>query len=171
MFGIDAAQFDLWRGNSVATSGQLTMGKVLSAVGRAVQRGLDSDVHCFVNPQTWADLASNLAALRRFDGSYSKKKSENGSKELEYVGQNGSIKIVSYNLVKQGDCFIFPSDNVIRVGARELGLGDPTKSNEDIFFTLPSNAGVGIRSYSNQQVFAETPAQCVFISGIQNSNN
>ena len=169
LFGIDASQYNLWKGNSVTTSGQLTMQKVLSAVSKAVQRGLDSDAVVLVNPQTWADLASNLAALRRFDGSYSKKKSSNGSEELEYVGQNGVLKIVPYNIVKEGDCFIFPEDKVMRIGARELGLNDPTRPQDEIFFTIPGKAGVGLRAYTNQAIFLEAPAQAVFITGIVNS--
>lgn len=170
LFNIDAAAYDLWRGNSVTTSGQLTMSKVLSAVSKPVQRGLEDDVECFVNPSTWADLASNLAALRRFDGSYSKAKSSNGSEVLEYVSQNGTIKIQSYNIVKEGDCFIFPKSKVIRIGARELSLNDPTRPAEEIFFTIPGKAGVGLRAYTNQAVFCESPAQTVYISGIVNSN-
>jgi len=169
LFGIDASVYDLWKGNSVAVTGQLTMAKVLSSVSKAVQRGLDSDATVMVNPSTWADLASNLAALRRFDGSYSKKKSSNGSEELEYVGQNGVLKIVPYNLIKEGDCFIFPEDKVIRIGARELGLNDPTRPQDEIFFTIPGKAGVGLRAYTNQAIFVEAPAQCVYISGIVNS--
>lgn len=169
LFGIDAAQYDLWRGNSVVISGQLTMAKVLSATSKAVQRGLDSDAVVLVNPSTWADLASNLAALRRFDGSYSRKKAENGSESLEYVSQNGALKIVAYNLVKEGDCFIFPEDKVMRIGARELGLNDPTRPEDEIFFTIPGKAGVGLRAYTNQAVFLEAPAQAVYISGIVNS--
>lgn len=169
LFGIDAAAYDLWRGNSVAVTGQLTMAKVLSAVSTAVQRGLDSDATVLVNPSTWADLASNLAALRRFDGSYSTKKSENGSKVLEYYSQNGSLKVISYNIVKEGDCFIFPEDKCMRIGARELGLNDPTRPADEIFFTIPGKAGVGVRTYTNQAIFLEAPAQGVYISGIVNS--
>ncbi|NJO18759.1 MAG: hypothetical protein HC838_00035 [Spirulinaceae cyanobacterium RM2_2_10] len=169
LFGIDAAVYDLWRGNVVTVSGQLTMAKVLSAVSRAVQRGLETDAVVLVNPSTWADLASNLAALRRFDGSYSRKKMDNGAEALEYVSQNGTLKIVSYNIVKQGDCFIFPLDKVIRIGARELGLNDPTRPADEIFFTIPGKAGVGLRAYTNQAIFLEAPAQAVYISGIVNS--
>jgi hypothetical protein len=170
LFGIDAATYDLWKGNSVTTSGQLTMAKVLSMTSKAVQRGLDEDVVLLVNPSTWADLASNLAALRRFDGSYSKGKNANGSKEIEYFGQNGAIKIVSYNIVKEGDCFIFPVSKTIRIGARELSLNDPTRPSDEIFFTIPGKAGVGLRAYTNQAIFLEAPAQAVFATGIVNSN-
>ncbi len=170
LFGIDAAAYDLWRGNSVTVSGQLTMAKVLSALSRPIGRGLEEDVVLFCNPSTWADLASNLAALRRFDGSYSKSKASNGSEQLEYVSQNGTIKIMSYNIVKEGDCFIFPVSKVLRIGARELSLNDPTRPSEEIFFTIPGKAGVGCRAYTNQAVFLEAPAQAVYISGIVNSN-
>lgn len=169
LFGIDASVYDLWKGNSVSITGQLTMAKVLGSVSKAVQRGLDSDAVVLVNPSTWADLASNLAALRRFDGSYSKKKSSNGSEELEYIGQNGALKIVPYNIVKEGDCFIFPEDKVMRIGARDLGLNDPTRPEDEIFFTIPGKAGVGLRAYTNQAIFLEAPAQGVYISGIVNS--
>lgn len=169
LFNISAADYDLWKGNSVATSGQLTMAKVLSVVSRCVQRGLDSDAVLVINPSTWADLASNLAALRRFDGSYSRKKADNGSEQLEYISQNGTIKIVSYNIVKEGDAFLFPLDKVMRIGARELSLNDPTRPDSEIFFTLPSNAGSGLRTYTNQAIFLEAPAQAAYISGIVNS--
>lgn len=169
LFGIDAGTYDLWRGNSVAVTGQLTMSKVLSAVSTAVQRGLDTDATVLVNPSTWADLASNLAALRRFDGSYNRKKGENGFEVLEYVSQNGKLSIVSYNLIKEGDCFIFPEEKVMRIGARDLGLNDPTRPQDEIFFTIPAKAGVGLRAYTNQAIFLESPAQAVYISGIVNS--
>lgn len=169
LFGINAATYDLWRGNTVTTSGQLTMAKVLSGISKPVARGLESDVHQFSNPSTWADLASNLAALRRFDGSYSKAKETNGTQELEYYSQNGKITIVSYNIVKEGDTFIFPKDKVLRIGARELSLTDPTRGQDEIFFTIPGKAGVGIRAYTNQAIFVEAPAQCLYISGIVNS--
>ncbi len=170
LFGISAAAYDLWRGNSVAVTGQLTMAKVLSALSRPIGRGLESDVLLYCNPSTWADLASNLAALRRFDGSYKTSKSSNGSEELEYFSQNGKITIISYNIVKEGDCVIFPKDKVMRIGARELSLNDPTRPAEEIFFTIPGKAGVGLRAYTNQAIFLEAPAQGLYISGIVNSN-
>jgi hypothetical protein len=77
---------------------------------------------------------------------------------------------MSYNIVKEGDCFIFPVSKVLRIGARELSLNDPTRPADEIFFTIPGKAGVGLRAYTNQAVFLEAPAQAVYISGIVNSN-
>lgn len=171
LFGIDAAVYDLWKGNSLAITGQLTMAKVLSGLAKPIAKGLEDDVVLMVNPLTWADLASNLAALRRFDGSYSKSKAANGSKALEYESQNGTVKIISYNIVKEGDAVIFPPTKAIRVGAWDLSLNDPTRTDkEEIFFTIPGKAGVGLRAYTNQAIFIEAPSQCLYISGIVNSN-
>jgi hypothetical protein len=66
---------------------------VQHAIAVAVGKGLDSDVHCFVNPKTWADLMGDEAALRRYDSSYSDGTTETGSKAIEYYGQNGKITI------------------------------------------------------------------------------
>lgn len=169
LFGISAATYDLWKGNTITTTGQCTMAKVLALAGKNVQKGGSGEYICMINPDTWTDLASNLAALRRFDGSYSKKKSSNGSEDIEYYYQGGMIRIVSYNIVKEGDLFMWPKDKCIRIGARKLGLNDPTRGDDEIFFTIPAKAGVGIRSYSNEAVFLESPAQAGFMTGIENS--
>ena len=170
LFGVDSSVYNLWKGNTIsAGSAVLTMDKVVQAIGKAVQKGLDEDVVCLVNPSTWADLASNLAALRKFDGSYSRKKGTNGVEELEYASQNGTVKIVAYNLVKEGDCFIFPPSKAMRIGARELSLNDPTRGQDEIFFHIPGKAGIGIRAYTNQALFIEAPCQCVYINNIVNS--
>lgn len=166
LFNISASDYDLWKGNTVSTTGQLTLAKIFSAASRAVQRGLDGDAYVMVNPSSWADLSSNAAALRRFDGSYSRKKSVNGSRELEFEFENGVLKIFSYNLCMQGDCIIWPESNALRCGARPLGLNDPTRPQDEIFFTIPGKAGVGLRAYTNQAVFIPTPAQAVLIDGI-----
>lgn len=166
LFNISAADYDLWKGNTVATTGQLTLSKIFAAASRAVQRGLDGDAYVMVNPTSWADLSSNAAALRRFDGSYSRKKSVNGSRELEFEFENGVLKVFSYNLCMEGDCIIWPEDKAIRVGARPLGLNDPTRPQDEIFFTIPGKAGVGLRAYTNQAIFLEAPAQAVLINGI-----
>ncbi len=166
LFNISAADYDLWKGNTVTVTGQLTLAKIFSAASQAVQRGLDGDAYVMVNPSSWADLSSNAAALRRFDGSYSRKKSVNGSRELEFEFENGVLKIFSYNLCFEGDCVIWPEDKCLRIGARPLGLNDPTRPAEEIFFTIPGKAGVGLRAYTNQAIFLEAPAQAVLMTGI-----
>jgi len=168
LFNVSAASYNLWKGNSVTVTGQLTMGKVLSAVGKAVQRGLNEKVVVAVNPDTWANLASDLAALRKFDGSYDRKKGDNGFESLSFYAQNGEIEIVSHNIVKGGEAFIFPPKRLKRIGAQEISFQTPGRDGE-IFLHLPSNAGFELRLYSDQSLFLETPARAVYVDGITNA--
>jgi hypothetical protein len=168
LFNINAATYNLWKGNTATVSGQLTMGKLLSALSKGIVRGLNEKVVCAVNPATWANLASDLAALRRFDGSYDKKKGESGVESLVYHGQNGEVEILSHNLVKAGECFIFPPKRAKRIGAQEISFKTPGRE-EEIFLHLPNNAGFELRVYSDQALFLEMPSRCVYVTGFTNA--
>jgi hypothetical protein len=167
LFNIDAAVYSLWRGNSVTVSGQLSLGKILSGVSKAVQKGLNEKVVCVVNPDTWANLATDLAALRKFDSSYDSKEGDNGFESLKYYGQNGEIEILPHSCVKAGDCFIFPPKRAKRIGAQEISFKTPGREDE-IFLHLGDSAGFELRSYTDQALFIETPARTVKISGFTN---
>lgn len=168
LFNVDAAAYSLWRGNSVTISGALTFAKILSAVGKCVERGLNEKVVVEVNPVTWGNLASDLAALRKFDSSYDAKVGESGVGSIKYHGVNGEIEIISHNLVKAGEAFIFPPKKAKRIGAQEISFKTPGREDE-IFLHMPNNAGFEVRCYSDQAVFVSTPARCAYLSGITNS--
>ncbi len=142
------------------------MAKLLMACARATSKGLDSDVLVIAPPQSWSDLNNELAAQRMFDSSYKTTKGDNGVQEIEYHYQGGKMTIMSHPMMFDSEVIIVPEDKIIRIGARELGLGDPVSGQGNVFFTLPTNAGVGLRAYSNTAVYAETPAQCVLITGV-----
>ena len=167
LFNIDASQYNLWKGNTVSVTGQLTFGKLLAGISKAVQRGLNEKVIVAVNPDTWANLATDLANLRRFDGSYDKKKGELGSENLVYYGQNGEIEVISHNMVKAGECFVFPPKRAKRIGAQEVSFKTPGREDE-IFLHLPNNAGFELRVYSDQSLFLEMPSRCVYLTGFTN---
>ena len=169
LFNISATTYNLWQGNSYsASSAALTMGKLLSAVALATQRGLNEDCECYLNPNTWTNVMSDLAALRRYDGSYNKSKLENGAEGIEFYSQNGKITIHSHNIVKEGEGFIFPAKKLKRIGAQEMSFKTPGRE-EEIFLQLPSNAGYELRNYTDQCIFCETPARTVKITSIVNS--
>lgn len=168
LFGIDAAVYDLWRGNSVTVSGSMTFAKLLNALTPAVQRGLDEDVMVLVNPATFQNLGNDIAALRVFDQSYTSGEAQQGSRSIKYFGQGIVLEIVSYNLVKEGELFIVPPKKCLRIGAQEISMKTPGRSDE-IFLQLPSSAGYEMRMYSNQALFMETPARGVYVSGFTNA--
>lgn len=168
LFGIDAATYSLWKGQSFAVGGALTMAKVLSAVSKAVARGLNEEVTVLCNPQTWANLNSDQAALRKYDESYSPNKAENGVEAIVYHGQAGKISVVSHPFVKEGEAFVVPMKRVKRIGAQEMSFTTPGKKDE-IFLQLANQNAYELRVYGNQSIFIETPSRCVKLTGIVNA--
>src|SRR5690606_23039539 len=89
-FGIDASTYNLWKANSYAVDGQLTMSKVLKGVSKAVGKGgLAEDCVLLVSALTYEGLNADLAALREYDSSYSKEEATNGVKGICYYAQSG----------------------------------------------------------------------------------
>lgn len=169
LFNINATTYNLWAGNTFSVTGALTMGKILAAISKAVGRGLNEKVVVLVNPDTWANLQSDLAAQRMFDGSYDSKKGRSGVENILYYGQNGEIEVISHNCIKAGDCMIFPPKKVQRIGAQNLSFVTPGMPGQgQIFLHLQDQAAFELRLYTDQAVLIETPARCVRISGFTN---
>lgn len=168
LFNINNSSYGLWKGNESTVSGQLTIGKILAEISKPISKGLDEDVVALVHPDTWADLATDIAALRSFDKSYDPMKGENGVRSLVYHSQNGKIDIVSHSCVKAGECFIIPPKRFKRIGAIDVTFKTPGRE-EEIFFNLPDNAGYELRCYTDQALFPEAVAKCLKISGFTNS--
>jgi len=178
MIGLDAAilsasslwnianTYALWKANVYsAASANLTMGKLQSAIQKAVQKGLDGDVNVVVNPATWATLNTDLAALRRFVEDSTE--GELGVESIKYLYSGGKMDIVSYNLCKEGECFILPKKGVNRIGAADIGFKLPGGDNG--FLHVPDRMGYEFRLFSSQAFFTPFVAKLVKITDIVNS--
>lgn len=169
LFGIDASSYSLWKGNSYsASSAALSFSKIQSAISKGVEKGLDSDVMVLVNPKTWSNLLSEQAALRQYDSSYSSSKSDNGSKEIKFFGQNGMIEIVPSIYVKQGYAYVLSMDEFIRVGSSDITFKRPGKGDE-FFRELENSAGYELRNYCDMALFCHAPGRNVLITAIVNT--
>ena len=169
LHGINASSYALWKGNTYASGGALTMGKVQAAVALAVAKGLDEKVTVFVSPASWANLNTDLSALREFDKSYSKAKGTSGFESISYHGVNGEIEIVCSIYVKEGEAFCAPLKRLKRIGSTDVTMRLPGMSDEQLMLQLPSNAGYEMRLFYDGNLFCERPAWLVKISGIVNS--
>lgn len=166
LFGIDASQYSLFKGNTYsASSAALSFTKVQDAVAKAVEKGLDNDVMVIVNPLVWSDLLNDEAANRSYDQSYSPKKSENGSKEIMFHGQNGMIEIVSSIYCKRGFAYVISPDEMMRIGSSDVTFKLPGTSDE-FFRHLDTHAGVELRCYCDQALFCFNIAKNVLITDI-----
>jgi hypothetical protein len=166
LFGIDASQYTLFKGNTYDAGGAaLSFMKVQEAIAKAVEKGLDNDVMVLVNPRTWADMLSDQAALRQYDSSYSSSKMENGSRELQFHGQNGMISIVPSIYCKQGYAYVLSTDDMVRIGSSEVTFKRPGKEG-DFFRELENAAGYELRCYCDMSLFTHSPAKNVLIQNI-----
>lgn len=168
LFNINAAQYNLFKGNQLDIGGNpLSFARVEEAIARAVEKGLESDVTVFVNPKTWADLLTEQAALRMYDSSYSSAKTESGSKEIMFYGQNGKVEIVPSIYVKEGYSYVLCMDEMLRVGSTDITFKRPDQG-DSFFRELENSAGYELRAYSDQALFCFAPGKCTLIKGILN---
>lgn len=168
IFGIDASEYSLWKGNSYsASSGELSFEIVQNAVAKAVEKGLDGDVVVFVNPSAWSDLLTEQSALRSYDQSYGSEKAENGSKTIKFHGQNGIIEIVPSIYVKESYAYVLYIEDFIRIGSSDITFRRPGKGDE-FFRELENNAGMELRAYCDQALFTHSICKNVLITNIVN---
>ena len=146
----------------------LSFNKINSAISRAVEKGLDSDVKVLVNPRGWSDLLNDQAALRRYDSSYSPEQLKQGSKSVEFYGQNGMISIEPSIYVKEGLAFILPMDELVRPGSSDITFKRPGQGDE-FFRDLETSAGYELRAYCDQCVFSSAPGKMVIMTRVENT--
>jgi len=169
LFGIDVSQFNLFKGNVYdAGNAQLSFAKISNAISKAVAKGLDSKVSVFVNPDTWSNLLTEQAALRRYDGSYSSKELDQGASSIKFYSQNGEIEIIPSIYVKAGYAYILCLDEWLRVGSSDLSFKRPGMGDE-YFRDLENAAGYELRLFTDQALFCYAPGKNVLIKNIVNS--
>lgn len=168
MFGIDAAQYELWEGTQFAlpTADVLSFAVIQQAITKGVEKGLDKDVTVLCNPGHWDDLLTEQSALRMTDSSYSSAQSENGARTIKFHSQNGMVEIVPYIHVKEGHAFIVCPDDWRRIGSTDVTFKRPGQSDK-YFRELESHAGVELRAYSDQALLCVRPGRQVLITNLK----
>jgi hypothetical protein len=169
LFNINVGTYNLFRGNLYdAQNAALSFSKLNQAAARAVEKGLDSKLLALVNPRGWANMLNDQAALRRYDDSYSKDKSEIGSKGILFHSQNGEIEVEPSIYVKEGYSYLLSIEDWFRVGSTDMTFKRPGQG-EEFFRDLENSAAYELRLYSDQAVFCMAPAKNVLIQNVVNS--
>lgn len=172
LFGINAATYDLWQANTFdCASTQLTFSKVQQATAIGVARGLDEAVMALMSPITFSDLVNEQAGARRYDSSYSEKKNENGSEALTYWGPSGKIEAVPHMFVHQGEAFIVPPAECVKVGPLDHISPTLPGIDGDIFFQSPTQASYEVRLFSDFALLNNMPAKSTYVKSITNSQS
>jgi len=170
LFGVAGGTYGLWQGNSYAVgSTELTWDKLIAGLDGPAGRGCDEDITVYLNPWTWTNVMTDLASQRQYDGSYSRKRLEQGSMGLVFAGQTGNITVKSTGYMKEAVALAFPTKSIMRLGAVDITFNTPGMEKDQFFYHLPNNAGLGFRAYANQAIFTPRPAFCNLYTGISNT--
>lgn len=169
LFNINVGQYNLFKGNEYsASSAALSFPKLNLAAARGVEKGQDGKLLALVNPRAWSNMMNDQAALRRYDGSYSKEKAEVGAKSILFHSQNGEIEIQPSIYVKEGYSFLLNVDDWMRVGSQDVSFKRPGQG-EEFFRDLENAAGYELRLYTDQALFCMAPGKSTLISDIVNA--
>lgn len=167
LFGISAATYSLWKGNTRDVgAAPLTLAQLHSGVTQAAVKGGLGDMLVLLNTFAWQDLIDDQGALRRFAGE-TKKEYVQGAEAISFYGSNGGkLEIMPHPMVKCGDAFAFCTDDWIRGGESDLTNALPGTSNEDFFHEIPNQSGFEVRNFSSQFLLCKRPARQLKISNI-----
>ena len=161
LFGIANANEPLFQGSVVDVGvdannpAALSQAKVEEGISAMVEKGLMEElVVCYVNPKQWDDLLAEQDAKRRHTSVSDKVGS--GAREIEFFGQNGTIKVVASTFVKEGYAYIICEKDLKRIGSTEVTFKRP--DGEDFFRLLEGKHGVEMRCMTDQALFTARPA-------------
>ena len=131
LFGIANTNEPLFQGSvvdvgTVGTPALLSQAKIEEGISAMVEKGLmEEEVCVYVNPKQWDDLLTEQDAKRVLDSSYSSNKHQSGAREIEFFGQNGTIKVKASTFVKQGYAYIVCEKELKRIGSTEVTFDRP----------------------------------------------
>lgn len=170
LFGINNTNYSLFQPNYVtmSPSGKLTLGKFQEYVGDAVNKGgLEGDLDVFVNPRTWATMATSEAGLVVHNKAGGE--AQNGFESVTYWTQAGKATFRPHRIVKEGEAYAMYLPSWSRSGSAEASFSVPGMPGE-LIFPLEGQTGWGMRSFSDTYLFCHQPSWNLLIDGINDES-
>lgn len=167
LFGIDAAQYNLWKSFEYDVAGAFSFNKIQLGLAGAAGKGLDEDIDLYISNDSFAKLANDQASLRRHDSSYKPEEGKVGNKALTFYGQTGDIRIHPHSMVKEGYAYGLTLDNWEKVGSSDVTFRIPG-SDEEFFRHLSDHAGYELRCYADVAIICHKPNKQILFKGISN---
>ncbi len=188
VLGINPSTTSLWRANTFAAAGAMTMTKFIQAcaelavnAGDPSPFGGDGDVgddkvadepYIFLcSPYTQIDMITDQAALRRFTTPSEGGKLRNGGSALIFDTPVGPVKIVPTSYMKAGMAlFIRPSEWHF-IGSAMPTFGIPGKpGDESLVVDIPGKNGFEVQRYADLGVVADILSTSLKVTGIDNAS-
>ncbi len=172
LFNIAGGTYSAWLANTLAIgSVRLTMAHILQAAMLGYNRGLVGKIVATVSPYGWIDMMDDMAGLRRFVED-TKMGMSMGTESITFHGLTGAIEVLPHPMIKAGEAFVGPLDDVARIGTTDSTFKIPgaTGQGENMYTELPDSAGCQIRCYSDLGIIIPQPAKWTKITGIVNNS-
>lgn len=162
IFNISATDYELWRAQQYAVNGNLSLTAIMHGAAQGTNFGLEKAL-LFVNPDAFAQLASDEAALRRYvqDTPNTKR----GAKGISFIMGNVDVEILSHPLVKLGHALMVAEDTIHRVGATDITFAMPGQG-EAMTVHVTDATAIELRAMSDQGLYSDTPAKNVLLTNI-----
>ena len=148
LYGIDGADYSLWKGNEQVVSGNLTLKEILLGNAKAAAKGLMEDSVVYVSSVSFASLANDQASLRRYSGEV--KKATDGFTSIEFHAPSGVIEVIPHPMVKEGEALSFPKGKCERIGSTDITFNTPGGEGGEMFKHLANQTGYEVRLYTEQ---------------------
>ncbi len=174
LFGINNTNYSLFQPNYVSLTsagipGLLTLPKFNEIVADAVNKGgLDGDLDVWVNPRTWAKIATQEAGLVVHQNAGGE--AVNGFQSVTFWTQAGKATFRPHRIIKEGDAIAMHLPSWSRSGSAEISFSVPGMPGE-IIFPLPTQTGWAFRSFSDTYLFCHQPSWNILIDQINDEAN
>lgn len=168
LFNIDPTIYDQWAPIVlVVGSTDMSFPRLLDGLSEAYGKGGEGDYDVYVNPQVWTNMATDEAALRRYDFHYSKEKATVGFKALEYQGLGGMVHLKPHSMIAEGYSLGLQVDELMRIGATDITFKKPDyiPGSGEFFREVSDKTAWELRNYSDQAVFCECPGHMIIWTG------
>lgn len=162
LFNIDAASYELWKAQSYAVGGNISLTAIMNAAALGMSYGLMKAI-LLIAPEKFAQLASDEAALRRYI--QDQPNAKRGVKGITFQLGSVDVEILPHPLIKQGHAMMLAESSIHRCGATDVTFSLPG-SEDKMQVMVTDSTAVEFRSMSDQGIFSESPAQCVLLTGI-----
>jgi hypothetical protein len=183
VFGINGANYSLWKSNRYAANAPLTYSLVSQAVARAIGRGLTGPLMAVVSPKVLRSLFPDYFAIgneatssstdtrqsnskaRRFNNESDVKNLFHGTDSVKLSVDGVAIEFISSEFVKGGDAFFLDRESWMRVGSTGPTFnlqGAP----DQYFLQRPDSLACEIRMLSDESPFSDSLNKNLIITGV-----
>lgn len=168
LFGIDAASYGMWKGNSLTSVGNLRLAGLLRALAKPINAGAQGvKIRAVVPTELFAQFANDESTLRRYAAGTPDAK--NGFDSIEmYLPMKSTLEILGHPMQKDGRVLCYVPDETMRVGSQDLDFvqRQAGRSRQQLLMEIADRPGSEMRLYGSFAPIVQTPRHMLRMSGV-----